>query len=134
MNKTEARDLAATAAYLIGIATENESYFQAIDKVLDVAEKFVKRYPHNTDWEKMGEDWESFLTEFYRQQTEYDTPVIPVQDCNFLPVEIRNILESFDENEDSYKECFRIYTELNANGYTIEYGLDGELFDLRKNK
>lgn len=54
------------------------------------------------------------------------------EDFDSLPVEVKEILTSFDELEDAYKECERVLTELKPHGYTFEYGLDGVPFNLRK--
>ena len=48
------------------------------------------------------------------------------------PKEVKAILDSFDEMENTYKECERLLTELKPYGYTFDYGLDGEPFDLEK--
>lgn len=49
------------------------------------------------------------------------------------PEKIKAILDSYDEDcENSYKECERIINELENEGYTADYDLSGELFDLEK--
>lgn len=53
-------------------------------------------------------------------------------DPDQLPENVQSILNSFDEDRDGYAECKRIVTELEAVGYTAEYGLDAELYNLRK--
>jgi hypothetical protein len=47
------------------------------------------------------------------------------------PQEVKDILDTFDENKDSYAECERIVNELNEIGWTADYYLDGVLFDLQ---
>ena len=49
-----------------------------------------------------------------------------------LPKDIREILLSLDEDKDRYKEVNRIKNELETQGYTFDYGLDGCPFNLRK--
>ncbi len=44
--------------------------------------------------------------------------------------EVLDILATFEDN--TYEECERIKNELEQIGYTIEYGLDAEPFNLRK--
>ena len=44
-----------------------------------------------------------------------------------LPQNIKDIVDSWDDNKDLYKECARIVDELEAVGYTAEYGLCGEI-------
>lgn len=49
-----------------------------------------------------------------------------------LPKEIQNIVYSFDEDKDAYKECDRLLKELKPHGYIFDYGLCGEPFNIRK--
>lgn len=49
-----------------------------------------------------------------------------------LPEEVRNIVLSFDEDNDPYHECQRIDSELQKHGYTVDWGLDGVLYDIKK--
>lgn len=49
-----------------------------------------------------------------------------------LPTNIKLIVNTFDDSVDGYKECERIIQELEAKGYTADYGLDAVLFDFRK--
>jgi len=44
-----------------------------------------------------------------------------------LPQNIKDIVDSWDENKDTYKECARIIEDLKVVGWTAEYGLDGEI-------
>jgi hypothetical protein len=46
------------------------------------------------------------------------------------PREVREILDSFDFEGDAYKECDRLLHELEPHGYTFDYGLDGEPYNL----
>ena len=50
------------------------------------------------------------------------------------PEEVRDILNSFDFDSDAYKECDRLLNELEPLGYTFDYGLDGEPYNLYKTK
>ena len=52
---------------------------------------------------------------------EYDT----------LPQHIKDIVDSWDDNKDLYQECSRIKCELEINGYTCDYGLDGQVYDIK---
>lgn len=49
-----------------------------------------------------------------------------------LPENIKEILGSYDDNKNVYKECERIIKELEKNGYTADYDLSGDIFDLKK--
>ena len=47
-----------------------------------------------------------------------------------LPENVKGIVDSWDDNEDLYEECSRIKYELNVIGWTCDYGLDGEVYDV----
>ena len=49
-----------------------------------------------------------------------------------LPKKIKSILDTFDFDKCSYKECTRIKNELEKNGYTCNSGLDGQINDIKK--
>lgn len=51
-----------------------------------------------------------------------------------LPEEVKTILEQFNEENDWYKECELMLSKLKPLGYSFEYGLDGEPYELRKIK
>lgn len=55
-----------------------------------------------------------------------------LENYNELPEPVQAILSSFNEDTDNqYSECKRVVQELEKHGYTAEYDLSGELFDLR---
>jgi hypothetical protein len=47
-----------------------------------------------------------------------------------IPNNVMSILETFEDN--TYDECDRIKNELEHIGYTFDYYLDAEPFNLRK--
>ena len=47
-----------------------------------------------------------------------------------LPKEVIEVLESFED--ETYSECERILNELKPLGYTFEYYLDAQPFNLKK--
>ena len=49
-----------------------------------------------------------------------------------IPDTIQAIMDSAGENEDLYKECGRMQDLMRPLGYTFNFGLDGEPYDLRK--
>jgi hypothetical protein len=49
-----------------------------------------------------------------------------------LPLEIKNIVDSWDDNNDIYSDCSRIQKELKEIGWTCEYGLDGIIYEVKK--
>lgn len=48
-----------------------------------------------------------------------------------LPQEVQDILTKYNDVED-YQGCDKLVKELNAVGYTCDYGLDASPYDLRK--
>ena len=53
--------------------------------------------------------------------TDYDT----------LPKQVQDILESYDNNADLYKECVRIERVLSSVGYQCNYNLRGTIYDVK---
>jgi len=49
-----------------------------------------------------------------------------------IPVMVQNIISTFNEDVDSYRELSRIVSELEPLGYTFDFYLDAEPFNLRK--
>lgn len=49
-----------------------------------------------------------------------------------LPTEVLTILDNFASEPCSYKNCENLITELNKIGYSCEYDLSGEPFNLIK--
>lgn len=51
-----------------------------------------------------------------------------------FPKKVQAVLSSFNEDMDGYKECQRIVDELEQIGWTAEFYLDAELFNIRRKK
>jgi hypothetical protein len=49
-----------------------------------------------------------------------------------IPVMVQNVISTFNEDADSYRELSRIVSELEPLGYTFDFYLDAEPFNLRK--
>jgi hypothetical protein len=49
-----------------------------------------------------------------------------------LPTEVQIILENFAEREQTYENCQQLEQALKPLGYTFNWGLDAEPYDLRK--
>jgi len=65
--------------------------------------------------------------------------VIPVDEIEdlfetpeLIPDEVQAVLETFDEDADSYRELVRLLDELEPLGYIFSYYLDAEPYWLRK--
>ena len=54
------------------------------------------------------------------------------QEYEDLPNKIKEIVDSWDDNKNLYEECHRIKKELNSNGWTCDYGLDGMVHSVVK--
>lgn len=48
-----------------------------------------------------------------------------------LPTELQTLLNNFASQENDYSTCANLLKECEAIGYTFEYGLDAEPFNLR---
>jgi hypothetical protein len=49
-----------------------------------------------------------------------------------IPHEVQAVLDTFSDEASSYWELERILNQVEKLGYTFEYGLDAEPFNLRK--
>lgn len=56
------------------------------------------------------------------------------EEYDSLPQEIKNIVNSWDDNESLYKECLRIKHELEELNWTCDYDLSGEVYDVKPKK
>lgn len=50
-----------------------------------------------------------------------------------LPIEVQAILDKYSEKENDYENCSNLVDELEQVGWTCDYGLDAEPFNLRVN-
>ncbi len=51
---------------------------------------------------------------------------------HLLPNEVRDILNKYAELGQTYENCASLEKELDALGYSMEYGLDAVPYNLRK--
>ena len=51
---------------------------------------------------------------------------------NTPPTEIAHIIDKFNNNEPTYQTCEKLAKKLHKHGYTFDYGLSAEPYDLRK--
>jgi hypothetical protein len=49
-----------------------------------------------------------------------------------LPKEVQAILDKYCDGDNTYDKCAELVAELETVGYTCEYGLDAEPYDLQK--
>lgn len=49
-----------------------------------------------------------------------------------LPQEVQDVLMEFCDGENSYDQCRALIDALEPLGYTCDYGLDAQPYDLRK--
>jgi len=52
---------------------------------------------------------------------------------NFPPA-VKAVVDSWDDNKNLYAECARIKYQLEEIGWTCDYGLSGEVYDVREKK
>jgi hypothetical protein len=48
-----------------------------------------------------------------------------------FPLGVKAILSTYSDNEDLYKECVRIKHQLEVIGWTCDYDLSGEVYDVK---
>lgn len=53
-----------------------------------------------------------------------------IEKYDSLPIEIKEVLNTWNDEKNLYKECERIKKELNKIGWDCEYGLDGTIEDV----
>ena len=54
-----------------------------------------------------------------------------MEEYDNLPQNIKDIIDTFDDNQDRYKECGRIQERLEEFNWTCDWGLDGDIYDVR---
>lgn len=54
------------------------------------------------------------------------------QDYDNIPEDVKTIVDEFAHEDMSYEDCAQLVKALNAIGYTCDYYLDADPFDLRK--
>tara|TARA_R110001592_G_scaffold26895_3_gene100227 strand:+ start:2628 stop:5447 length:2820 start_codon:yes stop_codon:yes gene_type:complete len=94
-------------------------------------------------WLKGGKDIEGnvyddvneSLNEAVKRVTEksfkYDPSIDYLEEYDLLPSEVNEIIDQFDFDGDLYKEAEKTIKKLEKVGWTADYGLDGDIFDLK---
>lgn len=49
-----------------------------------------------------------------------------------LPMEVQVVINNFSEKDTTYDNCAKLVEELEAVGYTCDYGLDASPYDLKQ--
>jgi len=49
-----------------------------------------------------------------------------------IPSSVKEVLDTYDEENGSYEELDRLLAELKPLGYIFDYGLDAEPYELQK--
>jgi len=89
--------------------------------------EFIKTGITKQEWNEMFGDPEE------AKQVEVDEESEDLfEDYDNLPQEVKDVMATWDDSGDEYHECGRIEKELEAIGYSVEWGLDGQLFNLKK--
>jgi len=80
------------------------------------------------------EKWYAVRTDIDEVDLYKESDLVPdmFDHIKLLPIEVQEILEGFNEDEDSYKELARLHNELGVLGYEFEYYLDAVPYMLRK--
>jgi hypothetical protein len=54
------------------------------------------------------------------------------ENYKILPKEVQNILSKYDDSDQTYINCEKLKNDLEKVGYTCDYYLDAQPFDLKK--
>ena len=65
---TVEEEVCLTTAYIIYEDMLNCTFFSAYDRALELAKKFVDKYPPNKKWERT-EGWDNTVIEFIKEET-----------------------------------------------------------------
>jgi division protein CdvB (Snf7/Vps24/ESCRT-III family) len=68
------------------------------------------------------------ITSMNTQTSEIDL----FEDIESLPEEMKELLNEYSTKENTYQNCAELQSMCEYLGYTFEYGLDAEPFNLRK--
>lgn len=64
--------------------------------------------------------------------TQPDNQIDLFENPESIPKNIQDILDTFNQNADRYSECQRILNKITPLGYSFDYGLDGDPYELTK--
>ena len=104
-----------------------------------VPSKFQEEYGKTYDKEEAKEVGDKVAAKVYRQQQakmEKGGEIDYFEQYDKLPTKPRNIVEKYqekmEEGDYDFKDSADFLKEMEAEGYTFEYGLDNEPYELRK--
>lgn len=89
---------------------------------------FASQFPY------LDEDEEIFnwCAEIAEESKEEEIDLMDPDNYHLLPIEVKEILENIEDDCRTYEKCAEIIEKLEAHGYTADYGLDAEIYDLKK--
>lgn len=71
------------------------------------------------------------ITDQIQDQIEIENADL-LDDFDSLPIEVKEVLDIYCTGDNDYKNCKKLVKHLETIGYTCDYGLDGEPYNLRK--
>lgn len=111
------------------IEKSNEVFATAVGTFCDEANMLYKV-------REVYENNDSAVVVYNHSRLGYNLPVVEEVDLferyDTLPENVQVILEKYSNDENTYEACGLLVAELEAVGYTCEYGLDAVPHDLRK--
>jgi hypothetical protein len=66
------------------------------------------------------------------QWEDEDNEINLFEHYQLLPEEVQVILGKYDDHDNTYENCDKLIADLEAVGYTCEYGLDAEPYGLKR--
>jgi len=80
--------------------------------------------------ELYGIDYSEYIHEPKKKDMEEEIDLF--EHYHLLPDEVNKVLDKYSEMDTSYENCKALEKELNALGYSMDYGLDAVPYDLKK--
>jgi hypothetical protein len=118
-------------------ASDVEGILNLIDYIQDYATD-VKGIPQKEVFPNLEKDAEEFgeaLLEMdelaFHAWLKGEEPLEGDEFYNRAPRKIKDILDTYNEDAELYQEAQRVVEELEEEGYTAEYGLDGTLYGFK---
>lgn len=110
------------------------SYFVCAEIDIDGLTHTIKAHTHNS------EGWDNWINPTAKDKRKLFWQVIASNKIEidlfeyytYLPENVTQVIDKYEGDYMDYKICEAMLKELNAFGYTFDYGLDAEPFNLRR--
>ena len=99
--------------------------------------KVIVNY-HNIQTQDLSKEFETVIKDCLKCEDCGHSFIIENNDFDLfekyepLPQEVKDIINEFSENDNTYESCAELVKKLESVGYTCDYYLDAEPFNLKK--